>query len=208
MEKQAKNIIDHQALFNLSYGLFVLSAKDQEKDNACIINTVTQVTENPLRLTIAVNKANYTHDMLIKTNAFNISVLTTSTPFDLFERYGFRSGRDTDKFSDLTPLRRTANDIVYLSEHVNSVLSASIVDTVDFESHSLFIAEVTEGFIVSEEPSVTYQYYFDNIKPRPQTVKKKGFVCQICGYVYEGAELPSNFICPLCKHGSADFKPL
>ena len=213
MEKSTNSLIDHTAVFNLTYGLFLLTAKEEDKDNGCIINTAVQITENPLRITIALNKANYTHDMIINTGIFNISVLTQSVTFATFEHFGFHSGRDTDKFADIKSPKRTTNNIIYLSEHVNAVLSARVQETVSFETHSLFIAEITESFVLAKEPSVTYQYYFDNIKPKPQPAgqtadKKKGFVCIICGYVYEGEPLPEDFICPLCKHGAADFEPL
>ena len=202
--------IDSATMFKLSYGLFVLSAKDGEKDNGCIINTVTQITQNPLRISIAVNKANLTHDMVVKTGKFNISVLTEGTPFAIFERFGFHSGKDSDKFAGYDDNARTASGVRYLPEHTNAVISAEVTDSFDCGTHSLFIAEVTQAFTMLDEPSATYQYYFDNIKPKPQPSKdaEKGFVCKICGYVHEGEILPEDFICPLCKHGAEDFKPL
>ena len=202
--------VDKNSMFKLSYGLFALSAKDNEKDNVCIINTVTQITDSPLRISIAVNKANYTHEMIIKTGEFNVSVFTESAPFSAFERFGFHSGRDTDKFKDCSYNARTSNGIRYVSEHTNAIISAKVIQTLDYGSHTLFIAEVTQAFSVSNEASATYQYYFDHIKPKPQAAKtnKKGFVCKICGYVHEGDQLPADFVCPLCKHGAADFEPL
>ena len=200
--------VDPAAMFKLSYGLFVLTAKDGEKDNGCIINTVTQITATPLRISIAVNKANFTHDMIIKTGKFNISVLTESAPFRIFEQFGFHSGRDTNKFAGYEFYERTVNEICYVKEHTNCVISAKVSQSYDYGTHTLFIADITQSFVLSGEPSVTYQYYFDNIKPKPQPPKegKKGFICKICGYVYEGDSLPEDFICPLCKHGSADFE--
>lgn len=200
-------MIEKTAAFKLSYGLFVLTARDGEKDNGCIINTVQQVTDTPFKISVTVNKNNYTHDMIKKTGVFNVSVLTQSVPFSVFQHYGFKSGRDTDKITgDSMP--RSENGVVYLSSFSNALISGRVVDEVDCGTHTLFIAEVTEAQTLSDEKSVTYQYYFDNIKPKPQPEKKKGYVCQICGYVYEGDELPEDFICPVCKHGADAFKPL
>jgi len=202
--------VDPSAMFKLSYGLYVLTAKDGTKDNGCIINTAVQITDSPLRISIAVNKANYTHDMIVKTGIFNLSVLDTSAPFGIFEQFGFHSGLDSDKFTDCTYKNRTVNGIRYVPEHVNCVISAKVSESYDYGTHTMFIADVAQSFILSGEPSVTYQYYFDNIKPKPQPPgdDKKGFVCKICGYVYDGDSLPEDFICPLCKHGAADFEPM
>lgn len=200
-------MIEKTALFKLSYGLFVLTAKDGEKDNGCIINTMQQLADNPLRISVTVNKNNFTHDMIKKTGVFNVSVLTESVPFSVFQHYGFQSGRDTDKILD-NGMTRSENGIVYLSSYTNAFFSGKVVEEIDCGSHTLFIAEVTEAKTLSDEKSVTYQYYFDNIKPKPQEKKKKGFVCEICGYVYEGDELPEDFVCPVCKHGAEVFKPL
>ena len=198
------NAVDQTALFKLSYGLFVLSAKDGDKDNGCIVNTVTQIASSPLKIAVAVNKANFTCEMIVKTGRFNISVLTESAAFAVFEKFGFHSGRDTEKFKDCGA--RTANGLCYINEHANSVISAAVTESLDCGSHMLFIADITQAFIVSDEPSVTYQYYFNHIKPQPPQKGKKGFVCKICEYVYEGDILPADFICPLCKHGAADFE--
>ena len=202
--------IDKTALFNISYGLYVLTAKDGDKDNGCIINTVMQVAETPLEISIAVNKHNLTHDIIMKTQEFNISALTESTPFKVFETFGFKSGRDTDKFVDCEFDNRATNNIRYIPKHTNSYITAKVVDTRDCGGHSLFIATVTEAVVLSKETSLTYKYYLDNIKPKPQKSmdQKKGFVCRICGYVYESDTLPPDIICPLCKHGAADFEPL
>ena len=203
-------MIDQGAVFKLSYGLFVLTAKDGEKDNGCIINTAIQITSNPLRISIAAIKANFTHDMILKTGEFNVSVLAESVPFATFQRFGFQSGRNVDKFADCGYDARAANGIRYVPEHVNAMISAKVAESHDYGTHTLFIADVTEAIVLSSERSVTYQYYFDNIKPKPQPVedKKKGYVCKICGYVYEGDPLPGDFICPLCKHPASDFEPL
>lgn len=200
-------MIEKTAAFKLSYGLFVLTARDGEKDNGCIVNTVFQVTDNPFKISVTVNKNNYTHDMIKKTGVFNISVLTESVPFSVFQHYGFKSGRDTEKINSST-MPRSENGVVYLSAFTNAFMSAKVVEETDCGTHTMFIAEVTEAKTLSDERSVTYQYYFDNIKPKPQPQKKKGFVCQICGYVYEGDELPEDFVCPICKHSADAFKPL
>jgi len=205
-----ESTVDMATMFKLSYGLFVLTARDGSKDNGCIINTAGQITEKPLRISIAVNKANYTHDMILKTGEFNLSILSQSVPFRIFQQFGFQSGRDADKFADCEYNDRADNGVRYIPEGTNGVISGKVAESYDYETHTLFIADVTQAFILSGEPSVTYQYYFDNIKPKPQpkTEPKKGFVCKICGYEYEGETLPDDFICPLCKHGAADFEPM
>jgi len=206
----ALNTVDPAAMFKLSYGLFVLTARDGNKDNGCIINTVMQITVTPVKITIGVNKANYTHDMILKTGKFNISVLSEGVPFRVFQQFGFHSGKDTDKFASSGEALRTPNGVRYLSEWTNGVISGEVKESIDCGTHTLFIAEVNQAFSLSRDPSVTYQYYFDNIKPKPQPPKgnKKGFVCKICGYVHEGDTLPDDFICPLCKHGAKDFEPI
>ena len=201
-------MIENNALFKLSYGLFVVSVKDGEKQNGCIINTAMQVTDNPKIIQIAVNKANYTNEILKKTGEFNISVLDVTTPFSIFERFGFKSGRDTDKLNGFSDIDKTENGIFYLTKYTNAVISAKVIQTVEFETHTVFFAEVQEAKVLSDTESVTYQYYFDNIKPKPQPQKKKGWVCKICGYVYEGEELPEDFVCPWCKHPAFDFEPI
>jgi len=208
--KAVPNTVDPAAMFKLSYGLFVLTAKDGNKDNGCIINTVMQLTATPVKIIIGVNKANYTHDMIIKTGKFNVSVLSQSAPFSVFQQFGFKSGKDTDKFADCKEVSRAENGIRYLTKWTNGVISAEVKEAIDCGTHTLFIAEVNQAFSLSGEASVTYQYYFDNIKPKPQPQKanKKGFVCKICGYVHEGDTLPDDFVCPLCKHGAADFERL
>ena len=207
----AKNI-DTKALFKLSYGLFVLTARDGAKDNGCIINTAVQVTSSPCRISITVNKQNYTHDMIQKTDAFNLSVLTEEAPMKVFEHFGFQSGKNVNKFADCESENRMGNGILYIPKYTNAVISCAVIASVDCGTHTMFIADVTETKILSNVPSVTYQYYFDHIKPKPQpkteTEAKKGYVCKICGYVYEGETLPEDFVCPLCKHGAEDFEPI
>lgn len=200
-------MIDNTATFKLSYGLFILTAREGEKDSGCIINTVQQLTDKPLQLSVTVNKQNYTHDMILRTGEFNVSVLDETADFSLFQRFGFQSGRDADKFSDF-PKFRMENGVVYVARSCNAAFSCKVVQTVDCGTHTLFVAEVTESMVLDKTPSVTYAYYFEHIKPKPQTEKKKGWVCKICGYVYEGDPLPEDFICPLCKHGASDFEPI
>lgn len=200
--------MDNAAIFKLSYGLFVLSAKDGDKDNGCIVNTVQQVTVTPNRLTVAVNKGNFTCEMIQKTGEFNVSILSTDAPFDIFTRFGFQSGRDVDKFDGFETYDRTDNGIAYLTQYANAVISGKVVDTYDLGTHILFIADVTDAKVLSDKDSVTYDFYHKNIKPAPQKTEKKGWRCKICGYIYEGEDLPADFICPICKHGAADFEPI
>ena len=199
--------IQNEAMFKLSYGLFVLTAKDSDKDNGCIINTAMQITDKPLQIAVCVNKSNFTHDIIIKSREFNLSVLSEKANFEIFKRFGFSSGRDTDKFSDYSNVKRSENGVLYVTEAVNAFMSAKVTSVVDCGTHSMFVAEITEAQVLNEDKSVTYEYYFAHIKPKPET-KKKGFVCKICGYVYEGETLPEDFICPLCKHPASDFEEL
>ena len=202
--------IENGAFRNLSYGLFVLTAREGEKDNGCIINTMAQITTSPNRISICVNKGGLTHDMILRTGVFNVSVLTEKAPFSLFQHFGFQSGRDADKFADPALGARSANGLMYVPGAANAFFSGKVISATDYGTHTLFIAEVTEAKALSKDPSATYAYYHAHIKPRskPAPEKKKGFVCSVCGYVYEGDELPEDFICPLCKHGAADFEPI
>ena len=198
--------MNQAAMFQLSYGLFVLSAKDGEKDNGCIVNTVQQVTTTPNRISVAVNKGNFTHDMIRDTGSFNVSILSEEVPFEIFKHFGFQSGRDVDKLENFTEYARASNGIIYLNKYANAFLSASVAETVDLGTHTMFIADVTGGEVLSQVPSVTYAYYHKHIKPQPQETKKTGWRCKICGYIYEGEDLPADFICPICKHGASDFE--
>lgn len=204
--------VDPSVFHKFSYGLFVLSAHADGKDNGCIINTAAQLTSTPGRINIAVNKANFTHDMIMKTGVFNLSVLAEDASFDIFKRFGFASGKDTDKFAGFEEnAARSANGLLYVTQGTNAFMSAKVIDSHDYGTHTLFVAELTEAQILREEPSVTYAYYFEHIKPKPQPKieeEKHGYVCKICGYVYEGDELPADFICPLCKHGVEDFEKI
>ena len=202
-----ENYVDSKAFFRVGYGLYVLTVNDGKKDNGLIVNTVMQVANNPTRFSVCVNKENYSHDVIKKTGKMTVNCLDTSAPFSVFERFGFQSGRNTDKFADLTP-RRAQNGLAVLAEHINAYFSLDVQEYVDLGSHGMFICTVSEASVVSNAESMTYAYYHANVKPRPQKPKKKGYVCKICGYVYEGEELPADFICPLCKHGAEDFEPL
>lgn len=208
----AEATVDPIAIQKFSYGLFVLTARSGDKDNGCIINTAAQLTSSPNRINIAVNKANFTHDMILNTGVFNISVLAEDTSFDTFKRFGFASGKDADKFEGfLENTARSANGLLYVTAGTNAFMSAKVIEAHDYGSHTLFVAELTEAEVLRDEPSVTYAYYFEHIKPKPQPKmeeEKHGYVCKICGYVYEGETLPPDFICPLCKHGAEDFEKI
>lgn len=201
-------MIRNEAMFKFSYGLFILTAHENGNDNGCIINTASQVTDNPKKITIAVNKSNYTCGMVERTKKFTVSVLSQEADFDMIKRFGFASGKDTNKFSGYNDHYRTENGTFFICEQTNAYISCNVSDIIDCGSHLLFIADVTEAETLSDVPSATYQYYFDHIKPKPESQKKKGYICKICGYVYEGDELPDDFICPLCKHGAEDFVPI
>jgi len=198
---------DLTALFNIGYGLYVVTSHDGKKDNGLIVNTVTQVTNTPNRVAVTINKENYSHHVIRQTGKMNINCLTESAPFAAFETFGFQSGRNVDKFADCEPLR-SDNGLVFLPRHINSFLSLKVEQYVDLDTHGMFICSVTEARVISDQPTMTYTYYQENVKPKPETEGKKGYVCKVCGYVYEGDELPEGYICPLCKHGAADFEEI
>ena len=200
--------MDKKAIYRLSYGLFVVTAKEGEKDNGCITNTVMQVTSAPNRISLAVNKENYTHDMILRTGKFLASVISEDASFDLFRNFGFQSGRDVDKFADFTDVKRTGNGLYAVTKGTNAWISAKVIQSVDLGSHTLFLAEVEDAEVLSDSPSATYAYYQDHIKPKPEKTKTVGWRCRICGYIYEGEELPADFICPICKHGAEDFEKI
>ena len=204
---ETANKNDLSALFNIGYGLYVVTCNDGKKDNGLIVNTVTQVTNTPNRIAVTINKENYSHHVIKQTGAMNVNCLSVEAPFSVFENFGFQSGRNVDKFKDCAPLR-SDNGLVFLPKYINSFLSLKVEDYVDLDTHGMFICSVTEARVVSDKETMTYTYYQNNVKPKPKTEGKKGFVCKICGYVYEGDELPDDFICPLCKHGAADFEPI
>ena len=203
--------MDRKAMYKLSYGLFILTAKEAEKDNGCIINTAIQAASEPNQLSICVNKANYTHDMIQRTGKFTVSVLSQKAQFELFKHFGFQSGRDTNKFEAFEQCARGTNGIYYITEGTNAYISVTVTKTEDLGSHTMFIGEITDMEVLSNVPSVTYDYYQNNIKPKPQEIGKTEdgqtiWRCRICGYEYVGEELPDDFICPLCKHPASDFE--
>lgn len=200
--------MDSKALFNIGYGLYVLSANENEKDNGCIINTVMQVTSDPCQIEIAVNKCNYTNEMIQRTKKFNISILSESSNFEIFKRFGLQSGRNVDKFKDYNNTKRSQNGVLYITENTNAYISAYVKQEIELSTHTLFIAQLIDSQILSEVPTVTYAYYQKNIKPKPENSNKKGWRCKICGFIYEQEVLPDNYICPICKHGAVDFEKI
>ena len=198
---------DLSALFNIGYGLYVITSNDGKKDNGLIVNTVSQVTNTPNRIAVTINKANYSHHVIKQSGIMNLNCLSTDAPFSVFETFGFQSGRTVDKFADCEPLR-SDNGLAFLPKYINSFMSLKVEQYIDLDTHGMFICSITESRVISKVETMTYTYYQNNVKPKPQTEGKKGFVCKICGYIYEGDELPEDFICPLCKHGVADFEPI
>ncbi|MBQ8447914.1 MAG: flavin reductase [Clostridia bacterium] len=207
LSANAVNKNDPTALFNIGYGLYVVTSNDGKKDNGLIVNTVTQVTNTPNRIAVTINKANYSHHVIKQTGVMNINCLTVDAPFKVFEAFGFVSGRNVDKFKDCEPLR-AENGLVVLPRYINSFMSLKVEQYIDLDTHGMFICSVTEARVVSDKETMTYSYYHANVKPKPQVEGKKGYVCKICGYVYDGAELPEDFVCPLCKHGAEDFEEI
>ncbi len=199
--------MDKKSMYKLSYGLFVLSTKLGERCQGCIINTAMQVTTTPNRITITVNKENLTHNVLMYTKEFNISVISEEADFGLFRHFGFQSGRDADKFADFKDQKNAPNGMPVVTKGTNAWISGKVIDTVDLGTHTMFIADVTDGEVLSDAPSATYAYYQENIKPKPEKKPDEtGYRCRICGYVHKGEELPEDFICPICKHGAVDFE--
>ena len=207
LHKETADKNNLNALFNIGYGLYVVTSNDGKKDNGLIVNTVTQVTNTPNRIAVTINKANYSHHVIRQTGVMNVNCLSQDAPFSVFERFGFQSGRNADKFAGEEPLR-SANGVAYLSKYTNAMLSLKVEQYLDFDTHGMFVCSVEEARVISDVPTMTYTYYQQNVKPKPETEGRKGYVCKVCGYVYEGDTLPDDFICPLCKHGAADFEPI
>ena len=199
-------IMDNNVMRSISYGLFILTARDGDKLNGCVTNTLMQVTTSPNRVSITVNKDNYTHDMVLKTGEFNVSIFSEKAKFDTFKHFGFRTGREVDKFEDY-PAPLAKNDIPYITDGTNGYISAKVIHSIDLGSHTLFIADVTDGQVLTDVPSATYDYYHKNIKESPGK-KASGWICKICGYVHPHEELPADFNCPLCKHPASDFEKM
>lgn len=206
-KNETANKNDMTALFKIGYGLYVVTSNDGEKDNGLIVNTVSQVTDNPNRVAVCINKANYSHHVIKHTGIMNVNCLSTEAPFSVFQNFGFQSGRTADKFKDFEILR-SDNGLTFLPRYINAFMSLKVEQYVDFDTHGMFICTVTEARVISDVETMTYNYYQSNVKPKPETEGKKGFVCKVCGYIYEGDVLPDDFICPLCKHGAADFEPI
>ncbi|MCI9620152.1 MAG: flavin reductase [Dorea sp.] len=200
--------MDKKTMYKLTYGLFVLTSASEGKDSGCIINTAGQVTSEPNRISITVNKSNFTHDLVRESGKFNISILSEAASFDTFKHFGFQSGRDVDKFADYTDCKRSANGLYYVTAGTNGYISAVIEQSVDLGSHTMFIAAVEDMEALSDVPSASYAYYQSDIKPKPEKVAagKTVWRCTVCGYVYEGEDIPADFICPLCKHPASDFE--
>ena len=203
-QDETANKNDMSALFNIGYGLYVVTSNDGKKDNGLIVNTVTQLTNTPNRVAVTINKENYSHHIIKQTGKMNVNCLTTDAPFQVFEKFGFTSGRNEDKFKDCTP-NRSDNGLIFLPRHINSFMSLKVDKYVDMDTHGMFICSITEARVLSDKETMTYTYYMNNVKPRPETDGKKGYVCNVCGYIYEGEVLPDDIICPLCKHGATDF---
>ena len=196
-----------KALYNITYGVYLLSAKENGRDNACIINTAVQVANNPTRISIAAIKGNLTHDMILSTGVFNLSSITTDAPYSLFQHFGMQSGYNVNKFADFTDVARSENGLLYLTKYANAVLSLKVTESYDLGSHTLFIGELTDSEVLSSGECCSYGYYQSTIKKAaPKPIAKEGWKCKICGHVYEGKELPADYICPLCKHGAEDFE--
>ncbi len=206
--EETANKNDLTALFNIGYGLYVVTSNDGKKDNGLIVNTVTQVTNTPNRIAVTINKQNYSHHVIKQTGVMNVNCLSVEAPFKVFETFGFQSGRNVDKFAGEEEILRSDNGLVFLNRYINSFMSLKVEDYVDLDTHGMFICSVTEARVLSDKETMTYTYYQKNVKPKPETEGKKGYVCKVCGYVYEGDELPEDFVCPLCKHGVADFEPI
>ncbi|MBQ1820998.1 MAG: flavin reductase [Clostridia bacterium] len=204
---ETANKNDLTALFNIGYGLYVVTSNDGKKDNGCIVNTVSQLTSQPNRVAVCINKQNYTHHVVKSTGIMNVNCLSIEAPFSVFENFGFQSGRNVDKFANCSPMR-SDNGLVFLPHYINSFMSLKVEQYLDLGTHGMFICSITEARVINRIETMTYTYYQNNVKPKPATEGKKGWVCKICGYVYEGDELPEDFICPLCKHGAQDFEPI
>lgn len=206
-QEATANKNDLTALFNIGYGLYVVTSNDGKKDNGLIVNTVTQVTDNPNRVAVTINKANYSHHVINQTGIMNVNCLSVEAPFSVFEKFGFQSGRNVNKFEDYN-VNRSDNGLVFLPRYINAFMSLKVEQYLDLDTHGMFICSVTEARVMNNLDTMTYAYYHENVKPKPQLENKKGYVCRICGWVYEGEELPDDIVCPLCKHGAADFEPI
>jgi flavin reductase (DIM6/NTAB) family NADH-FMN oxidoreductase RutF len=207
-DENRANKNDMKALFSIGYGLYVVTSNDGKKDNGLIVNTVVQLTDNPFRVMVSINKDNYSHHVIKQTGIMNVNCLNIEAPFKVFEQFGFQSGRNTDKFKNEKEILRSDNGLIFLPHYINAFFSLKVEDYKDLGTHGMFICSVTEARVINNVETMTYTYYQKNVKPKPEAQGRKGFVCKVCGYVYEGDTLPDDFICPLCKHGAIDFEPL
>lgn len=199
--------LDMSALFNIGYGLYVVTSNDGVRDNGLIVNTVSQLTSSPERIGVTINKQNYSYETIKRTGIMNVNCISTDAPFAVFEAFGFRSGRDTDKFEGCAP-KRSDNGLVYLPKYINSYFSLKVVDFVDLGTHGMFICSVTEACVISKVETMTYTYYHKYVKPKPKTEKKKGYICTVCGFIYDEGELPEDYVCPICKHDASVFEEI
>ena len=199
--------IDPTALFKIGYGLYVVTCHDGNKHNGQIVNTVSQVANNPDRVAVNINKANYSAEVIRKTGVLNVCTLNEQAPFRIFQHFGFQSGRDVNKFDNYEHFDVASNGVAFLTKYANAYISLKVFNTVDMGSHWMFLCDITESVVLNQIDTMTYTFYQKNVKPKPQE-EKKGWVCDVCGYVYEGEELPEDFICPLCKHPASDFSKL
>jgi flavin reductase (DIM6/NTAB) family NADH-FMN oxidoreductase RutF len=206
-QSETANKNDLNALFNIGYGLYVVTSNDGKKDNGLIVNTITQVTNTPNRVAVTINKENYSHHVINQTGIMNVNCLSIDAPFSVFEQFGFVSGRNVDKFENCKP-NRSDNGLVFLPRYINSFMSLKVEQYIDLGTHGMFICSITEARVINNQETMSYTYYHENVKPKPNVSGTKGYVCKICGYVYEGEELPEDYICPLCKHGAIDFEPI
>lgn len=195
------------ALFSIEYGLYVVTSREGDRDNGLILNAICQVTNTPNRVAVTINKSSYSYEVIKRTGLMNVNCLSTEAPFSIFQNFGFKSGREENKFESIHP-KRTASGLAILPEYINAYIVLKVTDYVDLDTHGMFICEIIESKVISDEPTMSYSYYFENVKPKPEAKKVKGWVCKICGYVYEGEEIPSDFICPWCKHPASDFEPI
>lgn len=203
-----ENAIDSKAFFNIGYGLYVITTHDGNKDNGFISNSVMQLTSDPVRILVSINKNNYSCETVLKSGIMTVNVLNTEAPFSLFQKYGFQSGRNVDKFFDVDRIIRSDTYTRVLPDYINSYFSLKVEDTIELSTHYAFICSVIDSKVINQKETMTYSYYFKHIKSKPEDSKKKGFVCKICGYIYEADELPTDYICPICKHPASDFEPL
>ena len=198
---------DLTALFKIGYGLYVVTSNDGKRDNGIVVNAITQLTNTPNKIGVTINKESYSHHIIKQTGIMNVNCLSVDAPFSVFENFGFKSGRNADKFEGITPLR-SDNKLAFLDKYINSFISLKVEQYVDLGTHGMFICSVTEARVISDKETMTYNYYLENVKPKPETEGKKGYVCKICGWVYEGDQLPDDIICPICKHPASDFEEI